>query len=92
MKSSGTHECKLIKELNCKKVGETLRVVGGLGRDREPMRLIANPNIQRLKAVLEDTQAMGGVKIPCLTLKCLPGCEYLPFSICNRWHPPAKSW
>lgn len=38
--------------------------MGGLGQDRAPMRLIANPNIQRLKAAPEETQAMGGVKIP----------------------------
>lgn len=64
---------------------------GGLGQDGAPMRLIANLNIQRLKAVLEETQAMGGVKIPCLGLKCPPGCEYLPFPICYQWHSPAKS-
>lgn len=51
----------MIKECNCLEVGETLDVVGGLGKDRAPTRLIANPNIQRLKAMLEDTQAVGGV-------------------------------
>lgn len=56
------------------------------------MRPVANPNIRRLKAVPEETRAMGGVKIPCLALKCLPGCEYLPFSICYRRCSPAESW
>lgn len=56
------------------------------------MRMIANPNIQCLEAVPEEAQAMGGVKIPCLALKCLPSCEYLPFPICYCWHPCAKSY
>lgn len=47
--------------------------MGGLDRGRAPMRLIANPNIQRLKAVLEETQDMGGVKIP------------LPYSEVSAW-------
>lgn len=68
---SWANNCKMIKECNRLEVGETLDVVGGLGKDRAPGRLIANPNIQRLKAMLEDTQAVGGVKIPCFARKCL---------------------
>lgn len=41
--------------------------MGGLGQDRAQRRPIANPNIQRLKAVPEETQAMGGaLKSPAL--------------------------